>query len=56
MQETVRERERRYHRMALEILARGLEERVPVAAGTGPISVVLFVRTFTLLLDGEPSC
>jgi hypothetical protein len=56
MQETDRERERRYHRMALEVLARGAEERLPIANGSGPIPAFLFVRTFTLLLVGDPPC
>jgi hypothetical protein len=45
------ERLREEHRQALAILARGSEERIPFAKGTGLIPIVLFVRTF-VLLDG----
>jgi hypothetical protein len=45
------QREREEHRACLLILARGVEQRIPLAKGTGLIPVVLFVRTFTVL-DG----
>lgn len=48
MTDPEKQREREYHRMALAVLARGVEQRIPFAEGTYPIPVVLFVRTFTL--------
>ena len=48
MSQQDQQREREYHRIALQVLARGSEQRVPLAVGTSPIPVVLFVRTFTL--------